>query len=255
MFGKHFSSMYTGSMVGSGTLAFAVWGYCIANHDQDGFIEVNPKLLATIFGDTTPEEIQAVLDQFCEPDKQSRTPEQEGRRLTKEGPFLYHMVNAVKYRKLKDLDARRRQNREAQRRRRVKIDKMSANVSNNNLMSSTSAHTDKDKQQDTDTDKENNKKEIFSSDKLVGCCDLVEVTKQRDYFRKRLNEIYPNLTKRETLTMNKFIRQLECCAMKNKGVQVFKEALGTLQKSTESQIQNRIGYIVGAIQNIVEDKN
>ena len=34
-FGKHFASMYEGSLVGSGPVVFAVMGYVIANQKPD----------------------------------------------------------------------------------------------------------------------------------------------------------------------------------------------------------------------------
>src|SRR6185503_20561610 len=55
LFGKHFASMYEGSMVGSGAAVFAVMGYVIANWKPDkevgGQIRLNTTILATIFGE------------------------------------------------------------------------------------------------------------------------------------------------------------------------------------------------------------
>lgn len=120
MYGKHFASMYTGSMVGSGTLAFALWGFCIANHDQEGFIELNPVLLATIFGDVKVKEIETQIEAFCQPDKMSRSKTDEGRRLEKLGPFLYKMINYEKYQGIVDAARRREQFKEASKRYREK---------------------------------------------------------------------------------------------------------------------------------------
>ena len=49
MYGRIFESMFTGSMVGSGPLVFAVWAYVLA-HERDGLVELNLLLFATIIG-------------------------------------------------------------------------------------------------------------------------------------------------------------------------------------------------------------
>ena len=58
MFGKHFASMYSGSMFGKPAIVFAVWGYVIANmrpsrKDGQCYVELNPALLAATFATTT----------------------------------------------------------------------------------------------------------------------------------------------------------------------------------------------------------
>lgn len=105
MFGKFFATTFTGSMMGSGTDVFAVWGYVIANA-QHSQIELNPKLLAAVLG-STPEAMQAAIDVLCAPDPNSRTGEHNGMRLLREGQFAYHVVNHEKYRALRNDDDRR----------------------------------------------------------------------------------------------------------------------------------------------------
>jgi hypothetical protein len=94
-YGRHFRSMYTGSMVGMGTDVFAVWGYVIA-HVRDGVVELNPRLLAGIFGSTREAMVKALSD-LCAPDPESRNPDQEGRRLIHEQAYMYRVVSAEKY--------------------------------------------------------------------------------------------------------------------------------------------------------------
>ncbi len=107
MYGKHHAAMYSGSMVGSGAVVFAVWGYVIAHlRHSDNSVELNPRIVATILGEPV-EKIEEAIERLCSPDKHSRSPEHEGRRLVLEAPFLYHVVNAAKYNSLKDEDARR----------------------------------------------------------------------------------------------------------------------------------------------------
>lgn len=123
MFGKHFASMYTGSMVGAGSPVFAVWGYVVANMKPDvkvgAQVELNPKLLGFIIG-----EPQAVIEKalavLCAPDPNSRSKAEEGRRLVKIGTFDYKVVNGPKYLAIRDEEARRDANREYKRKERAK---------------------------------------------------------------------------------------------------------------------------------------
>lgn len=118
-YGKVFESLYTGSMVGSGLGVFAVWTYCIANAKPPGTIELNPKIMATIFGCQIIE-VESCIAKLCEPDPYSRSKEHDGRRLVKEGEFLYFIPTWEKYNQLRNEIARRLQNRDAQRRWREK---------------------------------------------------------------------------------------------------------------------------------------
>ena len=123
MYGKHFASMYTGSMVGKGALFFAVWGYVISHFVPDrthgAWVELNPTILATILGESE-EAIRQTVHEMCEPDEQSRSQSEEGRKLVQLGPFAYRVVNGAKYREIRDEESRRDQNREAQKRHRSK---------------------------------------------------------------------------------------------------------------------------------------
>lgn len=129
-FGKHHASMYSGSMVGKGAEVFAVMGYVIANMRPDWVgdagrmvVELNPKLLAFIIGE--PEgEISAAIEILCSPDHESRSKEEEGRRLIRLGQFDYYVVNGWKYREKRDAEQRREQNRVAQERFRKKQEKI-----------------------------------------------------------------------------------------------------------------------------------
>lgn len=123
MYGKHFASMYTGSMFGAGACVFAVMGYAIANGRPDRRVgmqvELNPKLLAAILGETEAD-VAAAIKRLCEPDPESRSKEHQGRRLIQLGTFDYQIVNGAKYRAMRDEETRRAQNREAQQRHRQK---------------------------------------------------------------------------------------------------------------------------------------
>lgn len=112
-------------MVGMGPLAFAVWGYVIANMVPDeevgAQVELNPVVLSVVIGKTSPGEIEDVIKTFCSPDPKSRTPDKEGRKLVQLSHFDYQVVNGKKYRDIRDQEKRRQQNREAQERFRKKM--------------------------------------------------------------------------------------------------------------------------------------
>jgi len=110
-------------MVGAGSHVFAVMGYVIAKQVPDrvngSWVELNPKLLAFILGDTEAR-IQEAIDFLCKPDARTRTEGHEGRRLVQVGQYAYKVVNGAKYRAIRDEEARRESNREAKRREREK---------------------------------------------------------------------------------------------------------------------------------------
>lgn len=113
-YGKAFESTFKGSMVGAGRTVFAVWFYCIANAKPPGLVELNPVLLAAIFGDCDASEVQKAIDFLCSPDEESRTPVEDGRRLVQEGNFLFRMPTWPIYNALRKEEERREQNRKAQ---------------------------------------------------------------------------------------------------------------------------------------------
>ncbi len=76
-------------------------------------VEMNPKLLAFILGETEAEIVSAI-ELLCSEDVESRTKDSGGRRLVKIGQFDYVVVNGRKYRGGRDPIKRRQQNREAQ---------------------------------------------------------------------------------------------------------------------------------------------
>lgn len=119
MYGKAFESMYEGSMVGAGAVVFAVWNYCIAKN-RNGCVELNPKLVGFILGES-PDEISEAISVLSSPDIASRSKDEEGRRLMKEGEYQYRMVNWEKYFGMKSAVDQREYNRVAQARHRAKV--------------------------------------------------------------------------------------------------------------------------------------
>jgi len=121
-------------MVGAGALAFAVMGYVIANQAPEVggtgerlTVELNPRLLGFILGEKESD-VEGAIDFLCEPDVNSRSNGEDGRRLVKVGTFEYWVVNGRKYREWGGIERRREQNREAKRRERSKKKKVEKTI-------------------------------------------------------------------------------------------------------------------------------
>lgn len=113
MYGKIFSSMYKGSMVGAGAVVFAVMGYVISEQRPPDFVvELNARLLSAILGEPE-DEVQKAIDYLCAPDPGSRTDKEEGKRLIKVGAFTYHVVNGEMYHSIRNYEERKAYNRAA----------------------------------------------------------------------------------------------------------------------------------------------
>lgn len=132
MYGKHFASMYEGSMIGKGSCFFAVWGYVLSHfmpdRDMGAQVELNPKLIAFVLGEDV-KKVESAIAEMCEPDKASRSKEKQGRKLVKVGEYAYQVVNGEKYRAIRDEERRREQNRQAQAKFRDKKNETTQTVS------------------------------------------------------------------------------------------------------------------------------
>lgn len=131
LYGKHFASMYDGSMFGKGAVGFALMGYILSKMEvqwegigrakivTNATVRLNPKLLAAIFGE--PEEkVVKTIDEFCSPDPESTTKTQDGKKLIKIGEFEYQVVNGAHYQNIKSRDEQREKTAERQRKYRDK---------------------------------------------------------------------------------------------------------------------------------------
>lgn len=117
MYGKHFQSTYSGSMVGCGPTVFAVWGYVIA-HTRDSMVELNPSVLAAIIG-CSVDEILTAIEVLLSPDPRSRTKDHDGRRLVRHTEFLFFVPTYEKYRNIRNEEERRKYMRDYMRKYRV----------------------------------------------------------------------------------------------------------------------------------------
>jgi hypothetical protein len=118
LYGKHFASMYTGSMCGAGSHVYAVWGYVIA-HAVDGQVELNPRLVAFQLGESQ-EQVEQAIRYLCSPDPQSRNKDDEGRRLVRDGEISYRVVSHATYRAITSTADLREYNRKKQRESRAR---------------------------------------------------------------------------------------------------------------------------------------
>ena len=148
MYGKHFASMYTGSMVGSGLHVFSVWGYIIAN-TYKSHIELNPAVLAAILG-CEVKQIEEAIKYLCQEDAKSRNKKHKGARLIKEGEYQYFITGHEKYRSILNEDERRQYNRDAKRREREASRILSLTVIE---QSAVSAHTDTESESESESEK------------------------------------------------------------------------------------------------------
>lgn len=86
---------FDGSLMPLPTLHKAVWAWIISKAKPDtrapggGSVLLNPRLLVAYFPDQTVEAIAGVIDTFCEPDPESRTTLEAGRRLIPMGRDRY----------------------------------------------------------------------------------------------------------------------------------------------------------------------
>jgi hypothetical protein len=97
--------MYTGSMIGSGPVVFAVWGYVIA-HARNGQVELNPALVGHLLGCSEDDVVSAVTF-LSAPDPRSRNRNLEGRRLVRESEYGYAVPSHQHYQGIRDEDDRR----------------------------------------------------------------------------------------------------------------------------------------------------
>ena len=112
MYGKLFKTTFTGSLYGAGSKVLIVWCWIIANKDKTGRIEINPEELASRIGDMTPDEVSEAVNFLCTPDTKSRSKAYDGRRLIKEGQYLYWAVNSAQYNAIRNEDDRKAYERE-----------------------------------------------------------------------------------------------------------------------------------------------
>lgn len=99
-------------MSGAGVIRQHVFCWMIANCDRGGIVEVNPRLLAAMFGPpATPDAVAEALSWLAMSDPMSRTKERDGQRIEHIDAFLWHIINYSTYRDLVKAEEIREQTR------------------------------------------------------------------------------------------------------------------------------------------------
>ena len=122
MFTKLYSSLCLSSVWSEDPPTRILWITLLASADRKGFVYGSPVGLAAV-ARLPLDDVKASLEKLASPDPESSdlqmNPDNEGRRIRPiDGGWL--IINYVRYRDIRDADARREQNREAQARFRAK---------------------------------------------------------------------------------------------------------------------------------------
>lgn len=135
MYAKLFASIYQGTLRGN-THGLVVFTNLLAHADQEGWVDIHPRAIAEEVG-LSIDEVKKAIEELEAPDLESRSPEEDGRRIVKmdvHRAWGWKIVNYGKYRSIRSEEDRREQNRLAQQRFREKNSKKdkqeSAPVSN-----------------------------------------------------------------------------------------------------------------------------
>lgn len=129
MYAKLFTSIYQGTLRGN-SHGLLVFTNLLAHCDKSGEVDMHPRAIAEEVG-LTVEQVRAALLVLEAPDEESRSPEEDGRRILRKDEHRawgWVVVNYLKYRSIRDEDDRREQNRLAQERWRNKNKPASAAV-------------------------------------------------------------------------------------------------------------------------------
>ena len=115
MYVKLFASLYHGTLRGNSN-GLLVFTNLLAHCDKEGIADIHPRAIAEEVG-LPPEAVQAALIELEAPDLESRSPEEEGRRIIRTDEHRawgWRVVNYGKYRAIRSEEDRREQNRLAQ---------------------------------------------------------------------------------------------------------------------------------------------
>lgn len=145
MYVKLFSSIYQGTLRGNSN-GLLVFTNLLAHADRDGVADIHPRAVSEETG-LDVESVKVALLMLESPDDESRSPEEQGRRIIRideHRAWGWQIVNYAKYREIRNEEDRREQNREAQQRwRDKKKSAQSASVSHDKPLSAhAEAYTD-----------------------------------------------------------------------------------------------------------------
>ena len=143
MYAKLFTSIYQGTLRGN-SHGLLVFTNLLAHCDKEGVVDMHPKGIAEEVG-LSIEQVKVALIELESVDEESRSHEENGRRIIRvdeHRAWGWRVVNYAKYRAIRDEDDRREQNRLSQARWREKNKPQSASVITGNPRKPPSAHTE-----------------------------------------------------------------------------------------------------------------
>lgn len=143
MYCKLFTSLYQGTLRGKSD-EILVFTNLLAHADRFGVSDIHPKSIAEEVG-LPLKRVQTALSYLEDIDPESRSPENEGRRIVRmdeHRAWGWTITNYIKYREIKNEDDRREQNRLAQQKWRDKKKGKSATVSESNHNNPESAYAE-----------------------------------------------------------------------------------------------------------------
>jgi uncharacterized phage protein (TIGR02220 family) len=145
MYGKIFEQIYDGTLA-ENWQALITFQQMIVLCDADGIIDMTPNAISRRTG-IPLEHIEEGINFLEKKDPYSRTPNEDGRRIARldeHRPWGWYIVNHEKYKKMKDNDEIREQNRLRKQRQREKEQKCHAESRDVTPCHAESRHTDTD---------------------------------------------------------------------------------------------------------------
>lgn len=133
MYVKLFASLYQGTLRGKPD-EILVFTNLLAHADKDGVVDIHWRAIADEVG-LPPDRVKAAIENLEMPDSESRSPEEDGKRLIRldeHRAWGWRVTNYAKYRGIKNEDERREQNRVAQEKWRNKNKQPSSDVNESN---------------------------------------------------------------------------------------------------------------------------
>ena len=121
MFAKVFYQIFESS-ISDDYLVRHVFMDLLVLSDEDGVVDKTSKAISRITN-VPLEVVEMAISKLCAPDPQSRTPDHDGRRLVlidENRDWGWKIVNYLKYRQIRDEEARRISNRSYKRDQRAK---------------------------------------------------------------------------------------------------------------------------------------
>lgn len=145
MFGKIFESMYDGTLASDGPWqALVTFQQMIVLADQDGVVDMTASAIAR--RTSIPLEIiQLGVERLMAPDPESRTPDEDGRRITlveEHRAWGWQIVNYAKYRDMRKAEDRREYLRIKQQESRSRRLSTGVNTTSTKINTSTDADTE-----------------------------------------------------------------------------------------------------------------